>query len=354
MMGLIPLLISIVHTVSDDSCLTSIEQDFNIRFSNVFGESPVFGTFQNYYNIPGEDLLCYGPYGVFPGLLSILIPLSLAFMIGSYYKLKNKPFVNLHNTTRVLERQFSTATFQLGNRLNEGISAELAFGAVADTMKGTPTGEFFSIIDKNIKFNGMNIEKAIFDSEKGAILRYPSELIISSMKIFIRSVEKGPEIAAKTLIDLSRYLSEMHSANERMKDLLAESVSSMKGQAKFLAPLISSVVVAIVSLVSLIMGQLSSSIDDLATQADGAALSGFSIGNGMPTFLFQTSVGMYLLSLIVILVLIVSQLDSNADPIHVQYELGTTLISSIMKYSIVLGIGILLFSYVGGSVLATL
>ena len=351
-LGIFPLLAHFGY--NEDSCLSSLEIELNDRFNSVFGQASVFGTFQNYINLAQYDLVCYGPYGIFPGLLSILIPVSLAYMVGTYFRLKTKPFVHLHDTTRLLERQFSTATFQLGNRLNEGISAELAFGAVADTMKGTPTGDFFSIVDKNIKFNGMSIEKAIFDSEKGAILNYPSELIISSMKIFIRAVEKGPEIAAKTLIDLSRYLTEMHTANERMKDLLAESVSSMKGQAKFLAPLISAVVVAIVSLVSLIMGQLSGSIDELAAQADGAALASFSIGNGVPTFLFQSSVGLYLLSLIIILILVISQLDSNADPIHVQYELGNTMISSITKYAIVVGIGIVLFSFVGGNVLADL
>ncbi|MFT4244029.1 MAG: hypothetical protein ACMXYB_01075 [Candidatus Woesearchaeota archaeon] len=354
-LGIFPLLAHIGY--DDSTCLSDLEINLNDRFRLIFDPRDtgnVFGTFQNYANLVQEDLFCYGPYGIFPGLLSILIPISLAYMLGTYFKLKTQPFMHLHDTTRLLERQFSTATFQLGNRLNEGISAELAFGAVADTMKGTPTGDFFSIIDKNIKFNGMSIEKAIFDGKKGAILDYPSELVISSMKIFIRAVEKGPEIAAKTLIDLSRYLSEMHMANERMKDLLAESVSSMKGQAKFLAPLISAVVVAIVSLVSLIMGQLSTSIDDLASQADGAALGSFSIGNGVPTFLFQTSVGLYLLSLIIILILIISQLDSNADPIHVQNELGTTMISSITKYAAVVGIGIVLFSFVGGSVLASL
>ena len=351
LLGIFPLLANI--GADERTCLSPLEENLNDRFQRVFTEFPVFATFQNYANID-IDTQCYGPYGIFPGLLSILIPLSIAYSLGTYYKLKNKPFVHLHDMTRKLERQFSTGTFQLGNRLNEGISAELAFGAVADTMKGTPVGDFFSKIDRNIKFNGMSIEKAIFDTEKGAILEYPSELVISSMKIFIRAIEKGPEIAAKTLIDLSRYLTEMHSANERMKDLLSESVSSMKGQAKFLAPLIAAVVVAIVSLVSLIMTQLSASIDDLSTSADGAALSGFSIGNGMPTFLFQTSVGLYLVFLVIILILVVSQLDSNSDSIHVQYELGTTLISSMMKYSVVVGIGILLFSFVGGSVLATL
>ena len=128
----------------------------------------------------------------------------------------------------------------------------------------------------------------------------------------------------------------------------------MKGQAKFLAPLISAVVVSIVSLVSLIMGKLSQSIADLEQSTGSSSLSSFTLGNGMPTFFFQTSVGLYLVSLIIILVLVVNQLDSEGDKIHVQYELGTTVMSAIYKYAGVVGAGILLFSYVGGSVLATL
>ena len=148
-----------------------------------------------------------------------------------------------------LEIQFPSATFQLGNRINEGIAAELAFGAVADTMKGTEAGVFFSAVDSNIKFEGLSVEGAIFDKEKGAINQYPSDLIVSSMKILVNALDRGPDITAKTLIDLSRYLSEIHMAQERMRDLLAESLGSMKGQASFLAPIISGVVISIVSLV---------------------------------------------------------------------------------------------------------
>jgi len=33
--------------------------------------------------------------------------------------------------------------FQLGNRLGDGIPAEIAFAKVAETMKGTTSGDFF-------------------------------------------------------------------------------------------------------------------------------------------------------------------------------------------------------------------
>jgi hypothetical protein len=74
----------------------------------------------------------------------------------------------------------------------------------------------------------------------------------------------------------------------------------------------------------------------------------------MPTFFFQSSVGLYLLVTTMVLILIVNQLDSNSDQIHVQYELGTTVMSAMTKYSSIVAIGILIFSYVGGSVLSTL
>ncbi len=220
-------------------------------------------------------------------------------------------------------------------------------------MKGTETGEFFSKIDSNIKFNGMSVEKAIFDPEKGAIVQYPSELITSSMKIVVHAVEKGPEITAKTLIDLSRYLSEIHSGQERMKDLLAESLGSMKGQATFLAPLISGIVISIVSLITMIMGSLSNRIADTTSSVDTSSVSSF-IGDGIPTYLFQSVVGIYIALLIIILIYMTSQLEQGNDPIYMKYQIGEKLISGMTKYSIIITLGIILFTFIGSNVLGSI
>jgi hypothetical protein len=320
--------------------------------------SSPFSYFQEYktIDVDGGDSYVYGPYGIFPGILSLFFPLSFAFSIGYYMRFKYQNLIHLRDKTRKLEEQFPSATFQLGNRINEGISAELSFGAVAETMKGTEAGVFFSIIDSNIKFEGMSVERAIFDEDKGAIIEYPSDLVISSMKILVHAIEKGPEITAKTLIDLSRYLSEIHMSAERMKDLLAESISSMKAQLAFLAPVISGIVIAIVSLVTMIMGTLSTATAalEIESSAGGAAGLGNLLGEGIPTYLFQASVGFYIVALIIILVYMVVNLENGEDSILLKYQMGEKLIGGMVKYSIVVALGIIGFGYVGWQVLGSI
>lgn len=348
LIGLSPLIINNAFPVLEDSCMNEFEVNLNENMGLI--ASRPFDIFQEYKDVEGVG--CYGPYGTIPGLLSLFLPLSLAFGVGYYLKIKYKELIHVRDKTKELEKQFPSATFQLGNRINEGISAELAFGAVADTMKGTEASVFFSIIDTNVKFNGMSVEKAIFDSKKGALLNYPSDLITSSMKILINALNKGPEITAKTLIDLSRYLSEIHMGNERMLDLLGESIGSMKGQSKFLAPLISGVVISIISLVTLIMGVLA----DETSQISGATgqTTGNFLGAGMPTYLFQWVVGIYITLLIIILVYVVTNLESGDDPILTKFEMGKTLLSSMTLYSIIVSIGITVFAILASSILSNI
>ncbi|MCA9459549.1 MAG: hypothetical protein KC550_03305, partial [Nanoarchaeota archaeon] len=226
---------------------------------------------------------------------------------------------------------------------------ELAFGAVAETMKGTEAGEFFSIIDRNIKFNGLSIRKSIFDESKGAIINYPSDLVISSMKILVNAIDRGPDITAKTLIDLSKYLTDIHMSNERLMDLLAESLGSMKGQANFLAPIISGIVISIVSLVTTIMGKLSKATEELGNSDLGAASASSFLGDSIPTYLFQSVVGIYIVMLIAILMYLVTNLENGEDPVLMKYSIGEKLIKGITKYCIVVCLGIFLFTFIAAN-----
>ncbi len=352
--GLIPIFVHALGDEIEGKCTTTLESSISQSFAGSFSPSSPFGTFQEYKFIDKGEGYCYGPYGLYPGLLSVFLPMSLAFGIGYYFRIRYKNLIHMRDKTKQLEKQFPSAAFQLGNRINEGMSAEIAFGAVAETMRGTEASNFFGAIDTNIKFNGMSIEKAIFDEHEGAINNYPSDIITSSMKIYVKASEKGPEIAAKTLIDLSRYLNEIHLAQERLKDLLAESLGSMKSQASFLAPVISGVVIAIVSLVTLIMGKLSEATNRLAEDSS-AGISGASfLGESIPTFLFQSVVGIYVVFLIIILVYMVTNLENGDDPINTKYQIGEKLIGGMMKYSLIVVLGIIGFSYMGATVLSGL
>jgi len=111
--------------------------------------------------------LVIGPYGMGATLLSLFFPLSLALSLGLYYRLKSRNVIGIRAKTKQLEDEFSSALFQLGNRLGDGMPAEAAFGRVAETMEDSVSGQFFSLVSDNIKKQGMGLSEAIFNPRTG-------------------------------------------------------------------------------------------------------------------------------------------------------------------------------------------
>jgi len=131
-----------------------------------------------------------GPFGIGALLLSMLIPLGTALFFILAYKNKTKDLIKERIKTKQLEKEFNNSLFQLGNRIGNGVPPELAFGKIAESARGLITENFFRIVNYNIRQNGMNVERAIFDSRRGAINYYPSDLIATSMRILIESSKK--------------------------------------------------------------------------------------------------------------------------------------------------------------------
>src|SRR3989344_2621398 len=151
----------------------------------------------------GND--CFGPFGPGSVILGLFLPLGLALGLATYYKIKSRSLIKVRDNIKSLEKEFSGSLFQLGNRIGDGIPAEIAFGDVATNMEGTPTGNFFSEVNDNIRRLGMSMNNAIF-GERGAIRNFPSGLIETSMKVLIESSKKGPLIVAKSLVSISVYV----------------------------------------------------------------------------------------------------------------------------------------------------
>src|SRR3989338_7437961 len=201
-----------------------------------------------------------GPYGVGSSILSLVVVLGLGVSAGLYFALRSKNVIKIREKTRELEDEFSSALFQLGNRLGDGIPAEIAFARVAATMQGTVSGDFFNLTEKNITKLGMGLEQALFDTKVGAIVRFPSPVIESSMKVLIESIKKGPRIAAQALLSMSSYIKEIHRVEERLKDLMSDVISSMKAQIKVLTSAIAGIVIGITSMISTILTKLSAQL----------------------------------------------------------------------------------------------
>src|SRR3989344_404377 len=298
-----------------------------------------------------------GPYGVGASLLSLVVVLAFGLSVGLYFTLRSKNVIKIRQKTKELEEEFSSALFQLGNRLGDGLPAEIAFAKVAETMRNTVSGEFFAVAEKNITSLGMGLEQALFDPRVGAVVKFPSNVIEASMKVLIESIRKGPRIAAQALLSMSRYIKEIHRVEERLQDLMADIISSMKAQIKFLTPAIAGIVIGITSMISTILTKLSAQLSAFSTAQDGgSAVGGFGnlltiFGVGIPTFHFQIIVGIYVVQIGYILTVLSNGIENGADKLGERYSLGRNLINSTILYCIIAALVILLFNFFAGTIM---
>ncbi len=298
-----------------------------------------------------------GPFGLGASLLSLAVTLAFGIGIGIFYKLRSKNVIKIRKRAKKLELEFTSALFQLGNRLGDGLPAEIAFGKVADVMEGTVSGNFFQLVSMNIKRLGMSVKRAIFDPVHGALISYPSNVIEGSMKVLVESIKKGPRIAAQALTNVARYVKEIHRVNERLKDLMADIISSMTSQIKFLTPAIAGIVIGITSMVSNILGKLGSQLGELTEGSGtptGAGLGGLEFGQGIPTFHFQIIVGIYVVQITYILTILANGIENGADKLNERHEIGKNLIRSTILYCLISAVVMVLFNIITSTILTTL
>ncbi len=356
LIGVLPLILNFVNPTWDIVYLEN--RGFTVL--NSIPELPPKFAFLEYKCPVGQsdcntgDLI--GPFGLFATLLSLSVTLAIGVGFGLYYHLKSANIIEIRNESKKLEKEFASALFQLGNTLGDGFPAEMAFGKVAQTMEGTISGKFFELASNNVKRLGMSVEQAVFDPNAGALAMYPSNLIESSMKVLTESVKKGPKVAAQALINISQYIKEMHKVNERLQDLMAENIASIKGQIKFLTPAIAGIVIGITSMVTTILGKLTAQISKITSEGGTAAggmggLVEMFKTPSVPTYYFQIVVGLYVVQIIYILTVLANGIENGADKLSERYEVGKNLLNSTALY---VGIGfvvIFLFNLIAASIL---
>lgn len=349
--GLTPVLLNAVSSGWDVGLSNSYQGDPIVLISEYTAENVDYYFLGYKYSKNGADII--GPFGLGASLMSVLFPLAIGLSLGLYFKLKSENLVKLRESSKKMEQEFATALFQLGNRLADGIPAELAFDRVAETMDGTVSGEFFRTVSTNINKLGMSVGEAVFNPQYGAIVYFPSKLIESSMKVLVESSKKGPLIASSAVINVSRYIKEMHKVDERLKDLLSEVMSSMNAQVKFLSPVISGVVVGITAMITTILGKLSGSTSSLSGAEGAGAASALQdmFGDGMPTYFFQAFVGIYIVELIYILSILINGINNGVDKLGEQDTLGKNLIKGTMMYCGIAFAVILIFNLIANSIL---
>jgi len=301
-----------------------------------------------------ENNVDIGPFSIFAAVISLFFPLSIGLGIGLYYKLKSKNVIKIRNDTKKLEQEFAGGLFQLGNRLGDGLPAEIAFNKVAEVMQGTTTGTFFKKVSSNINELGMSVQEALFNKKTGAVYYFPSKMIESSMKVLTESAKKGPRIAGQAIVNVANYIKEMHRVDERLKDLLADIISSMKSQINFMTPAIAGIVVGITSMISNILGKLGPMLSQQGSASNLGAAGAMPtdlFGLGIPTYYFQAIVGIYVVQITFILTVLANGIENGADSLNEKYLIGKNLIRSTILYTSIALIIMILFNTVATYVL---
>ncbi|MCS7134291.1 MAG: VIT1/CCC1 transporter family protein [Candidatus Pacearchaeota archaeon] len=326
--GMLPLLFH----YTDLPHILGLERDYNISFLG----QPAFDFKQDQ-----ETGKSVGPFGFFAVILGLFFTLGIAIFFSTAYKLKTQKLIKTREETKKLEQEFSSAIFQLGNRLADGIPAEMAFGRVANSIRGTATEGFFTIVSTNIQQLGMSLEQAIFNKTRGAINYYPSDLIRTSMQILVEAVKKGLGIAARAMMAISEYVKNIHKVSERLKDLLADIASSMKSNMNFLAPLLAAVVTGLAAMITLILsklqilietGELTATHELVGLGTVGAITSMFNVVKMIPPYWLQIIIGIYLIEIVLILTSTLVTIENGEDRLGEKYESSKNLLTAIILY----------------------
>jgi len=299
-----------------------------------------------------------GPFGIIAVLFSLCIPLSFALFFSVAYHLKTKELIKARQKSKSLEKEFTSSLFQLGNRIGDGLPAEVAFSKVAESSKGTSTEEFFRIVNVNMHQAGMSLEQAVFNERRGGIIYYPSSLIKMSMKILVESVKKGLKVAARSLMSISEYVKNIRKINERLRDLLAEVVSDMKSNMTFLAPLLAGIVVGLASMITLILNklQIMASLGAETEIAGFGNMAGitqiFDITKMIPPYFLQIAIGIYIIEIIFILTGTLVTVDAGEDKLKKKYDISRYLKFGSLLYLITALVSVLVLSILAAVALA--
>lgn len=328
--GFLPLLFQ--YTPLPDMLGINNDYTFSELGLTTFGDSKLF-------DFKDDSGVVRGPFGPFALILGLFIPLGIALFFSIAYRDRTKNLIKEREKTKKLEKEFNSSLFQIGNRIGNGIPPELVFGKVAESSANSVSGEFFSRVNYNIRQLGMSVENAIFDSRRGALMFYPSDLIATSMKILTESSKKGLNIAAVSLMSISEYVKNIQKISERLNDLLAEVVSDMKSNMTFLAPLLSGIVVGLALMITSILNKLDlaslSGGDAAAIGSFGSIINIFQLTKMIPPYYLAIAIGIYLVEITFILTRTLVTIDSGEDKLETTNKTGTNLKKGIGLFFVV-------------------
>lgn len=284
-----------------------------------------------------------GTHDLFSLVMSMMIIMGAAFTIASYFILSNFQRIRIQDDVLKTEGEFELALFQLGNRISGGIPPEVALEKSVDDVKDLSISGLFTITLRNIKNLGMTFREALLNEKWGAIRYYPSSLIKNIMYMVVDIARKGVKYAAEGMLTVSKYLRNIRETQEYIRDLLQESVSSMKFQAYMLTPMVTGLIVSMAQIIIKVLSILETRLLSLSTGTNlpinitGGLLPGGGVGGSKTVSpeIFQMIIGIYLIEIIIILAMFMTKISQGENKVYQWYTAGKMLIIAVSVYFLV-------------------
>ena len=205
--------------------------------------------------------------------------INVGFAISTYVNGKLKEKKKLQQKFMLMESEFKDSLYILASRLGENKPIEEALQLTQKFLpNNTVSTEVFGRTLDNIRVLGMPLDNAVFDPAYGSLKNNPSKIIVGSMKIAIDSVKLGVNVAARTLVSLSRQLGNSERVSKMLTSLIQEITGTMKMVSLYVAPIVLGITTSLqrVVVVTLVSISSTNSEQTVANDLGGAGVPGLS------------------------------------------------------------------------------
>lgn len=244
------------------------------------------------------------------------------------------------------EKEFIDALAQLGSRLSEGRPIEDSFSRVGEVMKGSLVGEIFTDSARGVKLARKTLHSSLFDKDEGALKHVYSSTIHTVMEMVVEASKKSNAAASIAVSRMTEHLAKIREVDEKIERSLDEIVSSMRSTVLIFGPLVGGVVVSLQKMMNLQLLKAQSAAS-FPSKLEGSPISlgdtqgpGFfgSIGSEMAVDpismgVMQLIIGIYLLEMVVIFSLYMSELYVGDDRVHKRMEIGKNLLLATFLFT---------------------
>ena len=269
--------------------------------------------------------------------MSMVITMGFSAMLVVFFFLSNIQRSRIEESVYKMESEFELALFQLGNRISGGTPLEMAVEKAREDVKDLEIANLFDITLRNMKSFGMTFESALMHPKVGALQYYPSSLIRNVMKTVTDTAKRGVQYASESMLTVSRYLKSVRETQEYIRDLMSETMGTMRFMAFAMAPMVTGLVVSMSQIIIQVLGFLGRKLNEVGFQTVFGVDASKILGNttSLTATMFQLIAGVYLMEVALIIAIFVTKISRGDDKVAQWYLAGKMLAVGIMIYILV-------------------